>query len=109
MLLTTKATKEIAKKYGGLTKLGENFISEKYEDALEDLLWIVVLLANLPILIHYIKNPQNKKELLTIEEVEVLTSPYELVVYKDAISEAIAKGSQRIIQSEVTGKNVVNE
>jgi len=109
LLLTTKATKEIAKKYGGISKLGDNLINDDYEKALDDVLWLVVLLANQPILIHNLKNPNNKMDLLTQEELEVLTTPYDIADFKDAISEAIIKGSQRYIKSEDTGKNVVSE
>ena len=38
MLLTTKATKEIAKRYGGLSNLGEKLMkSENFEMALDEI------------------------------------------------------------------------
>lgn len=42
-----------------------------------------------------IRNP-----LLTEEEVELLTSPLELATYKDAIMEAMFRGTKRNIESE---------
>lgn len=76
LLLTTKATKEIAKKYGGLSNLGDKLInSENYEEAISEIVWLIVTLANQPILIYNFKNKDKKKELLTEDEVELLTTP----------------------------------
>ena len=86
LLLTTKATKEIAKKYGGLSNLGDKLInSENYEEAISEIVWLIVTLANQPILIYNFKNKDKKKELLTEDEVELLTTPNDLATYKDAI------------------------
>lgn len=105
MLLTTGATKEIAKRYGGLENLGEKLMSsENFEQALDEIVWLIVLLCNQPIQIHNLKN-EDKKPLLTAEEVELLTAPADLAEYKDAIMSAMTKGTNRIIQSEDTSKN----
>ena len=109
LLLTTKATKEIAKKYGGLEKLGDKLLSTKdYEGAIGEIVWLLVTLANGPILIHNLKNPDNKKDLLTEEEVEILTTPSDLAEFKNAITSALLKGTKRNIESEES-KNVVGE
>ena len=109
LLLTTKATKEIAKKYGGLEKLGDKLLTNKdYESAIGEIVWLIVTLANQPILIHNFKNPNNKKDLLTEDEVEILTTPTDLANFKDAITEALFKGVKRNIES-VEEKNVVDE
>lgn len=101
MVLTTRATKEIAKRYGGLADLGDKLLkAENFEMALDEVVWLITLLANQSILIHNLKNPRSKKELLTEETVELLTSPVELSVYKDAILEAMLKGSKRNVESE---------
>lgn len=101
MVLTTRATKEIAKRYGGLADLGDKLMkAENFEMALEEVIWLITLLANQSILIYNLQNPKGKKELLTEEMVELLTSPLELSVYKDAILEAMLKGSKRNIESE---------
>ena len=109
LLLTTKATKEIAKKYGGLEKLGDKLLSTKdYEGAIGEIVWLLVTLANGPILIHNLKNPDSKKDLLTEEEVEILTTPSDLADFKNAITSALLKGTKRNIESEES-KNVVGE
>ena len=109
LLLTTKATKEIAKKYGGLEKLGDKLLTNKdYESAIGEIVWLIVTLVNQPILIHNYKNPNDKKELLTEDEVEILTTPTDLANFKDAITSALYKGVKRNIESEES-KNAVGE
>ena len=109
LLLTTKATKEIAKKYGGLSNLGDKLVkSENYEDAISEIVWLIVTLANQPILIFNYKNKGNEKSLLTQDEVELLTTPQDIANFKDAITEALLKGTKRNIESVET-KNAVGE
>ena len=108
LLLTTKATKEIAARYGGLENLGEKLMqSESFEMALDEIVWLITLLANQPILIHNLRDP-DKQALLTTEIVELLTSPFDLAAYKNAIMEAMSKGTKRNIESEKDAKNVRN-
>ena len=106
LLLTTKATKEIAGRYGGLENLGDRLMnSENFEEALGEIIWLITLLANQSILIYNIKNKENPKALLTEDEVEILTTPYDLTEYKAAITEALFKGTQRKVESETDPKN----
>lgn len=106
LILTTKATKEIATRYGGLENLGQKLMkSENFEMALDEIVWLLTLLANQSVLIHNLKNPTEKKDLLTTDVVELLTSPLDLADYKRAITEAMFKGTKRNVESEDTGKN----
>ena len=108
MVLTTKATKAIASKYGGLSDLGDKLMKpENFELALDEIVWLITLLANQSILIHNLKNKDSPKPLLTDDEVELLTSPLELAAYKDAIVEAMFKGTKRNILSEEDSKNAI--
>lgn len=102
LILTTKATKEIAKRYGGLEDLGEKLMkAENFEMALDEIVWLITLLANQSIHIYNRLN-EDKKELLTEDDVELLTSPVEMATFKDAIMEAMFKGTKRHIESEET-------
>ena len=107
LILTTRATKEISKRYGGLENLGEKLMnSESFEMALDEVVWLIVLLANQSVLIHNLQN-QDKRELLTEETVELLTSPLDLASYKEAIMEAMMKGTKRYIENEEeSSKNI---
>ena len=101
LLLTTRATKEIGKKYGGLSDLGDKLLkAENFEAAIDELIWLITLLANQPILIHNAKNPQDKKDLLEPETVELFTTPYEIAGFKEAIMDCLIKGTKREVQSE---------
>jgi hypothetical protein len=107
LLLTTKATKEIAGRYGGLENLGEKLMkAENFEMAIGEIVWLITLMANQSILIYNLKHKDAPKELLTEEEVELLTSPLDLAGYKDAITDALFKGTKRHIESEPDSKNV---
>jgi hypothetical protein len=101
LILTTKATKEIAKRYGGLSNLGEKLMkTENFEMALDEVVWLITLLANQSVLVHNLQNPAKKRDLLTEDAVELLTSPLELSDYKNCIMEAMFKGTKRNIESE---------
>ena len=107
LLLTTKATKEIAGRYGGLENLGDQLMkAENFEMALSEIVWLITLLANQSILIHNLKNKEQPRELLTEELVELLTVPADLTTYKAAITQAMYKGTKRNIESEKDAKNV---
>ena len=106
MLLTTRATKAIASRYGGLENLGDKLMkSENFEMALDEVVWLITLLCNQPILVHNLKHPEDKQDELTADEVELLTSPMELTEYKDAIMEAMYRGTKRNVESEPDSKN----
>jgi hypothetical protein len=100
LLLTTRATKVIAKRYGGLEQLGDKLMkSEHFEAALDEFVYLITLLANQPIAIHNLWNAETLKPYLTEEMVELLTSPLDLASYKNAITEAMVKGTARNILS----------
>ncbi len=106
LLLTTKATKEIAGRYGGLENLGEKLMkSENFEMAIVEIVWLITLLANQSILIHNLKDKEHPKELLTEDVVELLTTPLDLAGYKTALTEALYKGTKRNVESEKDSKN----
>ena len=111
LLLTTKATKEIAGRYGGLENFGDKLMkSENFEMAITEIVWLITLLANQSILIHNLTHKDEQKELLTEEAVELLTTPLDLAQFKTAISEALFKGTKRNVVSEEDGsKNAVVE
>lgn len=100
MILTTRATKAISNRYGGLDNLGDKLMkSENMEMALDEIIWLITLLCNQSIEIYNLKN-SDKKPFLTEDTVELLTSPGELAEYKDAITEAMLKGTKRNVESE---------
>ena len=106
LLLTTRATRQIAGRYGGLDNLGEKLMkSENFELAISEIVWLITLLANQSILVYNLKNKETPRELLDEDTVELLTSPADLADYKTAITEALFKGTKRNVASEVDTKN----
>lgn len=103
LVLTTRATKEIAKRYGGLSDLGDKLMqAENFEKAIDEVTYLICLLANQGVEIHNLRCPDDKRQPLTAEFVEFMTSPYDLAKYKDAIMQAMYKGTKREIESEET-------
>ena len=110
LVLTTKATKEIAGRYGGLENLGDKLMkNENFEMAIGEIVWLITLLANQALLIHNLKHKDDPKELLTEEMVELLTVPADLATYKTAITNALYVGTKRNVESEADPKNAVVE
>ena len=106
LVLTTRATKQIAGRYGGLENLGDKLLkSENFEMAIGEIVWLITLLANQSLMIHNLKHRDAPRELLTEEDLELLTSPADLATYKAAIMEALYKGTKRNIVSEDDPKN----
>lgn len=106
LLLTTKATKEISKRYGGLGNLGDKLMKSKnMELALDEIVWLITLLANQGIMVQNLRDKNAQRELLTEDIVELLTSPADFVQYQSAIMEALNKGTKRNIESEEDPKN----
>ena len=106
LVLTTRATKQIAGRYGGLENLGDKLMkSENFEMAIDEIVWLITLLANQSIQIHHLRHNDSPRELLTVEVVELLTTPADLASYKNAITEALQKGTKRNIVSEDDAKN----
>jgi hypothetical protein len=105
LILSTRATKDIASRYGGLDALGEKLLQPNSTDAaLSEVVWLVVTLANQSIMAHNLRKNNPPRELLTEETVELLTTPYDLIAIKDSILEAMVKGTKRTIESaEVSG------
>lgn len=110
LILTTKATKEINRRYGGLGKLGDRLSkAETFEETIDELVWLLTLLINQGILVHNAVNKllgEKQKPLFSEDDIEVLTSPADFADYKDAIFEALQKGAMRHVKSEENPKNV---
>ncbi len=101
LLLSTRAVREIGRKFGGLDKLGEELTAQGDTDkALDNAVWLITLLANQPILIHNRAHRGEEKPLLTTEDVELMTTPAELGAAQYAIKIALERGSMRSIISE---------
>ena len=101
LVLTTRATKLIAARYGGLEHLGQTLeASENFEETLGEVIWLITLLANQSIQIHNLTNPGDPLPDLTEEQLELLTVPADLATYREAIAEALYRGTRREVISD---------
>lgn len=106
LVLTTAATREIAKRYGGLENLGTALeTSNDLAATLGEVTWLITLLANQSVKIHNLTHPGEPKPELTVEAVELLTVPADLTDYRAAITEALHRGTRREIQVETDPKD----
>lgn len=106
LTLTTRATREIAARYGGLDNLGEKLMrGENFEQAIEEVIWLICLLANQDVAIWNLTYPDQPRDELTTELVELLTVPADLTDYKSAITAALEEGTRRAIVSEPDPKD----
>ncbi|MBR5990944.1 MAG: hypothetical protein IK034_03825 [Bacilli bacterium] len=105
LVLTTKATREINDKFGGLENIGNKIAEAKgVGEQLDIVVWLITLLANQSILRSNLGSGE-KKALLKEEDVEILTSPADLNSYTEAILDCLVKGTKRNVQSEDDSKN----
>lgn len=110
LLLTTRATIEIAEKYGGLDKMGEKMLQSGNEaDTLKEICWLIAVLANQTIMIFNLRHNDAPKRLVSAEELELITNPADLNELQDGVIEAINKGMKRNVVSEEEGKNAQGE
>ncbi|EEZ91515.1 hypothetical protein HMPREF0578_1238 [Mobiluncus mulieris 28-1] len=101
LVLTTRATRLIAQRYGGLEHLGQALeTSEDMDKSLGEVIWLIALLANQSVQIHNLTHPDDKRPELTAEAVELLTVPADLADYREAIAQALQRGTQRAIMTE---------
>ena len=105
LLLTLKATREIATRYGGLEELGNKMLeSMDLNGMIDEIVWLIVVLANQCILIENLENKTNKP-LLTSTELELRMDPYDMTSYREAILAALQAGQRQHVQSEEEPKN----
>lgn len=100
LVLTTRATREIASRYGGLEQLGDKLeASSDLGEQIGEICWLIALLANQSVLIHNLTHPHDPHDEITAEAIELLTVPGELADYKDAITAALEAGMRREVSS----------
>lgn len=100
LILTTRATREIAARYGGLENLGEALeTGEDFAHTLGEVIWLITLLANQSVAIHNLQHPDDQRAELTVDAVELLTVPADLADYRSAIAAALQHGTRRVIET----------
>lgn len=70
------------------------------DKSLGEVIWLIALLANQSVQIHNLTHPDDKRPELTAEAVELLTVPADLADYREAIAQALQRGTRRAIMTE---------
>lgn len=110
LILTTRVTREIAARYGGLENLGDALETiEDFAHTLGEVIWLITLLANQSVAIHNLQHPDDQKPELTVEAVELLTVPADLADYRGAIAAALQHGTRRAIETVPAPKDPVKD
>lgn len=110
MLLTTRALREILERFGSLETISQRFSEDaETKDILSDAMWLMVTLINQTILRYNIQHKDAPKDLLTVEELEIMTTPDEIMKQSNNMIEAISIGAGQHIKSEDDPKNVMTE
>ena len=105
LVLTTKAIRLIAQRYGGLDNLGAALeTSEDLDQTLTEVIWLITLLANQSVQIHNLPHRGHLRPQLTEGEVELLTVPADIADSRGAIAEALQRGPRRDILTEPAPK-----
>ncbi|MDR1241043.1 MAG: hypothetical protein LBK29_04215 [Oscillospiraceae bacterium] len=85
---------QIALRYGSLDLIGDRIANSKdIASTLSEIIWLVTFLANQEILIHNLKNPNDKRDLLAGKEIEILTKPQDFAKINAAITKAMNLGA----------------
>ena len=107
LVLTTGAAREIAKKYGGLDKLGDKLLKGKDEnETIGIILSLTVLLANQGAELYNESHPDKKRNMLTEEYLMLHTTPADMRTLQESLVRALVLGTKRDVESEDDGKNV---
>jgi hypothetical protein len=105
MILTT-CNKRNRKSTAAVEPRRKTYEGRKLRDGPRQIVWLITLLVNQSVLVHNLQNPDDKMEQLSEEAVELLTSPFELAEYKNAIMNAMFKGAKRnVVSEEDSSKN----
>lgn len=88
LVFTTAALKEVSKRYGGIAEMGDKMDADKTA-AIDDICWLVALLANQGIMLSTGNTNPGNPDLLTADKIALLTMPREIELLSQAAVEAI--------------------
>ena len=101
LLFTMSATIQIVKHFGSLDEMNAQLADSEHLDTMLDaIVYLLCLLANQSIALYNLRNKDNPRPKLTLEEVELGISLYEAGELREKVTEALNKGGERFIVSE---------
>lgn len=101
---STKAAKEVAKRYGDVSNIGEAFTGKTTVEMMDEAIWILVLLIEQGVAYKKIVDNEEIKG-LNREELEVVMGVFDFSNLKNTILGAMTAGMNREVEVEMDQKN----
>ncbi len=101
---STKAAKEIAKRYDGLENIEDAFSGKAVDAMMDEIVWLLSLLIAQGVAYKRIVEGEEVKG-ITAEELEVVLGVADMAGLKDKIMDAMMGGMKREVEVEVDPKN----
>ena len=102
---STKAAKEIAKRYGGLENIEDAFSGKAVDAMMDEIVWLLSLLIAQGVAYKRIVKGEEVKG-ITADELEVVLGVADMTDIKDKIMNAMLGGMKREVEVEIDPKNV---
>lgn len=102
---STKAAKEIAKRYGGLENIEDAFSDKAVDAMMDEIVWLLSLLIAQGVAYKRIVEGEEVKG-ITADELEVVLGVADMSGLKDKIIGAMLSGMKREVEVEIDPKNV---
>ena len=102
---STKAAKEIAKRYDGLENIEDAFSGKAVDAMMDEIVWLLSLLIAQGVAYKRIVEGEEVKG-ITADELEVVLGVADMTDMKDKIMNAMLGGMKREVEVEIDPKNV---
>ena len=102
---STKAAKEIAKRYNGLENIEDAFADKAVDAMMDEIVWLLSLLIAQGVAYKRIVEGEEVKG-ITADELEVVLGVADMTDVKDKIMNAMLGGMKREVEVEIDPKNV---
>lgn len=103
---STKAAKEVAKRYGDVSNIGEAFTGKTTDEMMDEAIWILALLIEQGVAYKKIVDNEEIKG-LNREELEVVMGVFDFSNLKNTILGAMTAGMNREVEVEIDSKNAM--
>lgn len=101
---STKAAKEMAKRYGDISKIADAFTGKTAGQMMDEAIWILELLISQGVAYKQLAENEEIKG-LAADELEVLLGLFEFADLKGIIFNAMNAGMKREVEVEIDSKN----
>lgn len=103
---STKAAKEVAKRYGDVSNIGEAFTGKTTDEMMDEAIWILALLIEQGVAYKKIVDNEEIKG-LNREELEVVMGVFDFSNLKNTILGSMTAGMNREVEVEIDSKNAM--